>query len=162
MLIPSRFDAVKRQAVCRATRATLPTENRNHALTPPACPIHLTRCHAPEYRQVTMKKQTLLFAGILAFAVLIGAGCGTLLTQPASPASLPVLTGAATTNDVNLIAYELLLKQANTSLNPTSTNAPVNTALDGLIALSGLVAGWYARHKGIGTTSTAPPPTTKV
>ena len=88
--------------------------------------------------------------------------CGTLLTQPASPASLPVMTGAATTNDVNLLAYELLLKQANTSLNPTFTSAPINTALDGLIALTGLVVGWYARHKGIGATSTSPPPTTKV
>lgn len=94
-----------------------------------------------------MKKQTLIFAGVLTFAVLLGAGCGTLLSTKAPATSLPVQIGAASTNEPQLVAWEELLLQANAQLNPTPSEAPINAVLGGIIALTSALAGWYARHK---------------
>ena len=98
-----------------------------------------------------MKKQTFLFAGVLAFAVLIGAGCGTLLGTKAAATSLPVQLSAATTNDVQLVAWEKFFQAANSQLNPTPSEAPINAVLGGIIALTSALAGWYGRHKSSAT-----------
>lgn len=95
-----------------------------------------------------MKKQTLILSGTLAVAVLFGSGCGILLGTKAPATSLPVQLAAATTNDVNLVAWEKVIQAANAQMNPTSTEAPVNAVLGGIIALTSALAGWYARHKG--------------
>ena len=73
-----------------------------------------------------MKKQTLLFTGVLAFAVLIGAGCGTLLGTKAPATSLPVRLNAASTNDVQLVAWEKFFQAANTQLNPTPSEPSIS------------------------------------
>lgn len=84
---------------------------------------------------------------LCASIALITVGCELALHRTAKENSLPVITGAATTNDVNAVAYLELLKKTNTSLNPTPTAQPINMALDGLIALAAAGAGWYARHR---------------
>jgi uncharacterized protein YceK len=94
-----------------------------------------------------MKKQTLLFTGVLAFSVIFGAGCGTLLGTKAPATSLPVQLAAATTNDTQLVAWEKCFQAANAQLNPTPTEAPINAVLGGMIALTSALAGWYGRHK---------------
>lgn len=81
--------------------------------------------------------------------VLVGglvAGCHALLTSTPAPSALVVTMGGATTNDANLVAYLKAATLANASLNPTPTQAPVNTILISLTALVAAAAGWYTKH----------------
>lgn len=78
---------------------------------------------------------------------LLVVGCEAMLVRKSGVNSLAVQTGAATTNDVNAVAVLKLLEKTNTSLNPTPSAAPINAALEGLIALAAAGAGWYARHR---------------
>jgi hypothetical protein len=73
-------------------------------------------------------------------------GCSMLAT-PASPQSLPVTLGTATTNDSELTAYLKTAQAANAAFNVTSTSEPINLMLAGAVSLASAWAGWYARHK---------------
>jgi hypothetical protein len=110
-----------------------------------------------------MKKQTISLIGVLATCFFITVGCSALLEKTASPTSVPVQLGVATTNDVNLVAYEELIQQLNNQLNPTPSRELVDTILGALISLTSAVAGWVGRHAASPTTSTvvqsAPTPT---
>lgn len=86
----------------------------------------------------------------MAAAVLVWAtGCGTLLGTNASSGSLPVQLGVTDTNTPNLVAYLQLVKAVNANVNPTPTEAPLNTALDGLIALASLASGFWLHKHGV-------------
>jgi len=91
----------------------------------------------------TLPALTILVLTIILSTVV---GCSTLLS-PASSASLPVVTGAATTNDTELVAYLKTAQAANEAFNVTSTAAPINLMLAGAVSLASAWAGWYARHK---------------
>jgi hypothetical protein len=93
-----------------------------------------------------MKTLPTLTILILTITLSTVVGCSTLLS-PASPASLPVTLGSATTNDTELVAYLKTAQAANAAFNVTSTNAPINLMLAGAVSLASAWAGWYARHK---------------
>jgi len=97
-------------------------------------------------KPVPMKKIPALTILVLTITLSTVVGCSTLLS-PASPASLPVVTGAATTNDTELVAYLKTAQAANEAFNVTSTSAPINLMLAGAVSLASAWAGWYARHK---------------
>ena len=112
--------------------------------------------------------KTLILISLLAAAVVLWAtGCGTLLGTHAGQSSLPVELGASTTNTPNAVAYLQLAKVINASANPTPTEAPINTALDGLIALAAMASGYWVHRNGVShgaavgaaaTLAAAPPP----
>ena len=96
-----------------------------------------------------------VFAGILIFIMLTcGVGCSpTFEAGTARPNSFPVLTGAATTNDSQAVAWLKEVKQVN-GYAPTPVQAPVNYTLDALIGLGTFAAGWITRHKTVKKTAT--------
>jgi len=86
--------------------------------------------------------------------VIIGAavaftltGCGSLLTKQASPTSLPVQSGLATTNDLQSVAIIREVQAANAAFNPTPSEPIVNAALGALATLISLGSGWWLRHQ---------------
>lgn len=93
-----------------------------------------------------MKKQTVSLGIALVFAAVIGAGCGSLIGTGAAADSLPVQLQVATTNDVQLVAWEKALQSLNSIANPTPAKESVDTLLGALIGLTTAAAGWYARH----------------
>ena len=146
MSVARRLDHVESQAVFATTHRALSTERRNEIRPTGPRPDNLTACHAWLYSQAPMKNQTLSFLLAAIFSLVLGAGCGTLLGTKASTTSVPVELGAATTNDVNLVAWEKVAQVLNATANPTSTNAPINTLIGAAIGLTTSFAGWYARH----------------
>jgi hypothetical protein len=87
-----------------------------------------------------------IFTLILIAAAVFGAGCGTMLAKTATSGTLPVLSGAATTNDVNAIAYEKYALALNAQYN-TSSSEPMIAAIGGaILALTSAASGWYSRH----------------
>ena len=102
----------------------------------------------------------------IGFVAMIAVGCTALLTKTAPSDSLPVTIGAATTNDVNAIAYEKMALALNAQYNTTSSE-PLIAGLGGvLLTLTSAFAGWYARHHTAqqqiaatlaATTTTKPP-----
>ena len=87
-----------------------------------------------------------IFGLILGFVAMLAIGCTALLTKTAPSDSLPVTIGAATTNDVNAVAYEKLALALNAQYNTSSTE-PLVAGLGGvLVTLTSAFAGWYARH----------------
>lgn len=87
-----------------------------------------------------------LFGLAIGFVAMIAIGCTALLTKTAPSDSLPVTIGAATTNDVNAVAYEKLALALNAQYNTSSTE-PLVAGLGGvLVTLTSAFAGWYARH----------------
>jgi 3-deoxy-D-manno-octulosonic-acid transferase len=97
-------------------------------------------------KPTSMKTLPALTILVLTITLSTVVGCSTLLS-PASPASLPVVTGSATTNDTELVAYLKTAQAANEAFNVTSTAAPINLMLAGAVSLASAWAGWYARHK---------------
>ena len=73
-------------------------------------------------------------------------GCESLFTKTASPESLPVEYGGATTNDPNIVAYLKLAQAINATANPTPTEIPINQVIGALIVLAGAASGFYGRH----------------
>lgn len=87
-----------------------------------------------------------IFGLVISFAILVGIGCSSLLTKQATPISLPVTMGAATTNDPVAVAWEKAALQLNAQYNATSSE-PLLAGLGGvLVTLTSAFAGWYARH----------------
>lgn len=101
-------------------------------------------------------KLPLYFVAAMLACLLIGVGCSSLLTKQASSTSLPVVTGAATTNDFELLAWERLFQAANAAANPTSTREPIDTIMGAIIALTSGLAGWYGRHHATKSPPTQP------
>jgi hypothetical protein len=146
MSVARRFYHVEGQAVFATTHRAFSAKRGNQIGPPLVGPDNLTRRHTRCYTGHTMKNQTVTFLLAATFSVLLGAGCGTLLGTKAGTTSVPVELGAATTNDVNLVAWEKVAQVLNATANPTSTNAPINTLLGAAIGLTTAFAGWYARH----------------
>jgi hypothetical protein len=95
-----------------------------------------------------MKKQhnAIFYVCIFTLVAILGAGCSSLFTKTVDTASLPVVSGAATTNDPTAVAYEKLALQLNATYNPTPSE-PIIASLGGaLLALTSAFSGWYARH----------------
>jgi hypothetical protein len=87
----------------------------------------------------------LLIAGMTILLTSCGA-MGRAWTTPAAPTSMPVLSGAATTNDSEAIAWMRMAKATNSLANPTPTEPLINLALASFISLSSAAAGYWARH----------------
>lgn len=107
-----------------------------------------------------MKKITLAaLAG--AVALLIGAGCSTLLKPSTSEQSPAVEYFGASTNDPALVSYLRAADAINSAVNVTASEAPIHMLLAGLTTLSAAAVGWYARHKSTaaaGAAKNANPP----
>lgn len=102
-----------------------------------------------------MKKVTLAaIAG--AIALLIGAGCSSLLQPTTSAQSPAVEYFGAQTNDPALVSYLKAADAIKTAVNVTSTEAPIHMLLAGLTTLSAAAVGWYARHKSAAVAGPAP------
>ena len=102
-----------------------------------------------------MKKVTLaIFAGTV--ALLIGAGCSTLLKPTTSAQSPAVEYYGASTNDPALVSYLKAADAINTAVNVTASEAPIHMLLAGLTTLSAAAVGWYARHKSAAAAVAAP------
>lgn len=88
------------------------------------------------------------FALLIVVAAIVG-GCSfdKAMTQHAAPDSVAVTTGAATTNDVEAVAYAKLVRAINANANPTPTREPLDAVLGAGVAVASALAGWYARHK---------------
>ena len=103
-----------------------------------------------------------MLAVILIAAAVALVGCKALLTQTAPANSIPVSVGAATTNDINAVAWVKTVAAANSSLNPTPTEQPLNALFSALIPLISAAAGFYTRHSLISPTTAStgnvPPP----
>jgi hypothetical protein len=99
-----------------------------------------------------MTKLWLFFSGACVCAVLVGGGCGTLLTPHPAVNSLPVQLVGASTNDIPLIQWEELARAVNSQVNPTPTREPIDTILGAVIGLTGVLGGWYARHRATAQT----------
>ena len=82
----------------------------------------------------------------LTLAAAFGTGCAALLQKKAPATSLPVLNGAATTNDLASVAWLQLAQDINKAVNPTSTSLPIDTGLGALIGLISAASGFVARH----------------
>jgi len=91
-------------------------------------------------------KTTLALTIVLMLTALFGAGCAALLQKKAPATSLPVLNGAATTNDLASVAWLQLAQDINKAVNPTSTSMPIDTGLGALIGLISAASGFLARH----------------
>ena len=109
-------------------------------------------------------RNTIILITLLASSLTL-ISCKALLQSTATPASLPVLTGAATTNDLNIVAYLKEAQQVNSLANLTPTQAPINSLLSALIPLASAAAGFFTSHMTkakITTVSTTTPPATKI
>jgi uncharacterized protein YceK len=90
-------------------------------------------------------------------------GCASLLGTNAAPQSIPVVYGNASTNDPNLVAWLKMAQTANATVNPTSSEKPLDAIIGGLIALAASVATSYQHRQNvqqaatIATASTRPP-----
>ena len=90
---------------------------------------------------------TITYLGALLVVATLATACTSLLTKNAPSTSVPVLMGAATTNDNELVAYELAVKTANQQFNATQTEPLVDAGMAALITLTSAFVGWYARHQ---------------
>jgi len=92
-----------------------------------------------------MKKiPILLLIGIMVLTGLTS--CSSLLTKQATPNSIAVSSGLATTNDLAVVAQIRELQMLNKSLNPTQTSPLIDVALGGIAMMLSAFGGWYARH----------------
>lgn len=94
-------------------------------------------------------KIKLVYLVTVAAVLIITTGCKSMLGTTASANSVPVNTGAATTNDVNAVAYLELARQLNATLNATPSSPLVNDGLTALIALVSGLAGALAHKYGV-------------
>ena len=97
-------------------------------------------------------KKTLIYTVTILSVAGAAIGCKSFLTTPAPASSIPVLSGAATTNDPATVAYLKLAGQINAFANPTPTEPLIATALTALTALASAAAGFAARHYTITPT----------
>jgi len=88
---------------------------------------------------------------VAAVITLFGAGCGSLLGEYETPTSYPVRMGVAETNQCVLTAWLEAAQQVNKAVNVTPSSSAIDVVMGALVALSTGAAGWYARHKGIGS-----------
>lgn len=98
----------------------------------------------------TPAKRTLWDLGalcVLALAVALVVGGCSALEAGTAPKALPVQIGAASTNDVPLVAWLQLAQMANRTLTPQPYQEGVNVVLGGVITVIAGLAGWWARHK---------------
>lgn len=86
------------------------------------------------------------FAVVIALA-MAAAGCAAMLeNKPTADGQLAQINPQLT-NDVNAIAWLKVIKAVNQSANPTSTNAPLDAALGGLIAIVTAAATTYQHRQ---------------
>ena len=113
------------------------------------------------YPRRSMKKITFLI--LIVVVGCLAMGCASLLGTNAAPQSIPVQYGNATTNDPQLVAWLKMAQTANATVNPTSTEKPVDAIIGGLIALAASVATSYQHRQNvqqaasIATASKLPP-----
>ena len=84
----------------------------------------------------------------IAITVSVFGGCATNpLTTSIGQNSLPVLSGAATTNSSQTIAWLQYAQSVNDAANPTPSKSVIDSAIGALIALSSAAAGWFGKHQ---------------
>jgi hypothetical protein len=83
---------------------------------------------------------------VTAAALTTLVGCK-VLTTTAPASSIPVVSGVATTNDLEAVAVIKEAQALNATYDPTPYAAPINAALGGLAALITAASGFYLRHK---------------
>ena len=88
----------------------------------------------------------IILCAFLVWLSLTVAACRSAFLTPSSPTSLPSLTGAAGTNDSEVIAWLKFAQQVNSTANITPTNQPIDRAITALEVLASAAAGWFARH----------------
>ena len=86
---------------------------------------------------------------LVASLTLVTVGCRSMLTTMATPASVPVQLGVATTNDPVAVAYLKAAQLANQNLNPTPTEQPINMLLTAAISFLSLASGWLIHKSGV-------------
>ena len=92
--------------------------------------------------------KTFLGLVLIASASLVMlSGCRALTSGTASPTSLPVTQGIATTNDSQIVAVLKEAQAINQAADPTPYEPLVNDTLSGIIMLASAFGGWMLRHK---------------
>lgn len=87
------------------------------------------------------------FIVVVCAALLMGVGCAAMFDGKAGERSLPVQMGAAQATDAPVAAWLELARVANKTVNPTSTEQPVDMVIGGLLAVAAAVGGWVSRHQ---------------
>ena len=93
-----------------------------------------------------MTKKKIQFCLWTLALMLSASGCSGLLTRTASPTSIPVTSGIATTNQLAVVADLNEARSLNAALNPTPSAPLVDAGLGALAALLTALSGWYVRH----------------
>jgi uncharacterized membrane protein len=79
-------------------------------------------------------------------ALVLSTGCRALTSGTASPTSIPVTQGVASTNDSQVVAVLKEAQALNQAANPTPYEPLINDGLSGLIMLASAFGGWMLRH----------------
>ena len=95
------------------------------------------------------------YASVAAALLVSLTGCK-LLTTTASPENPAVISGAATTNTLAVVADIQTARAVNAAVNPTASEPLVDAGLGALAALITALSGWYVRHKTLTAASTTP------
>lgn len=90
-------------------------------------------------------KKTMLLAASCAFGLAVG-GCASALTGHATQSSLPVQTGAATTNDSPAVAWEKEVGAVVHAVAPPGYSQSADVITGAIIGLTSALAGYVGRH----------------
>lgn len=101
-------------------------------------------------------RQTISLVLLVSFCTLLGAGCTSLFQKKAPEQSLPVLSGAASTNDTQAVAWLRYALELNHNAPATAAQPIIDATLGAGIAIASGISGWMARHKA--ATPTTPKP----